>query len=122
MKQYKYHQQNVLAEDYELFANMIKDGHTFANIKEPLTKMRIHKKSAGSNIKLETIKKTFKLRNSLFNTNTSYLKVKLYYWYMLNYRKFMISENELLKYFYLGLSILAQPKKLMNRIKKNGLS
>ena len=116
MKQYRYNQENVLAEDYEIFAKMIRDGHIFANIKEALTKMRIHQKSAGSNIKYETIKKTFQLRDRIFGTNTGSLKIRLYYWYMLNYRKYLITENSLLKPVYLGASILSHPQKLIKRL------
>lgn len=116
MKQYRYNQENVLAEDYELFATMIRNGHKFANIKEPLTKMRIHLKSAGSNIKYETIKKTFQLRDKIFGTTTGSLKIRLYYWYMLNYRKYLITENSLLKPFYLGAAILSHPQKLIKRL------
>ncbi len=116
MKQYKYNQDNVLAEDYEIFAKMIQDGHTFANIQEPLTKMRIHGKSAGSNIKYDTIKNTFKLRDKIFNTSTSVLKIRFYYWYMLNYRRFLLSESKLLKPVYLGLSVMCHPQKLLKRL------
>ncbi len=116
IKQYRYNQENVLAEDYEIFAKMIRDGYKFANIKEPLTMMRIHQKSAGSNIKYETIKKTFQLRDNIFGTTTGSLKIRLYYWYMLNYRKYLITENSLLKPVYLGISILSHPQKLIKRL------
>jgi glycosyltransferase involved in cell wall biosynthesis len=115
-KQYKYNQENVLAEDYEIFARMIKNGHKFANIKKPLVKMRIHAESAGSNIKFQTIKKTFELRDEIFNTSTSWLSVKLYYCFMLNYRRFLISGNSLLKSLYLAAAVICNPKKLLNRL------
>jgi len=119
MKQYKYVQENVLAEDYEIFAKMIKDGHKFANIDEPLLRMRIHAGSAGSNIKFAIIKKTYKLRDELFDTSTSRVKVTCYYLYILNFRRFLLSENKIGKWFYLALAVLCQPQKLVKRIVKS---
>ncbi len=118
MKKYSYVQENVKAEDYEIFARMIKDGHRFANITEPLTRMRIHDQSAGSNIKYETIEMTFRIRDEIFGTSTKPLKTKFYYWYMLNYRKFLITQNKLMKPLYLLIAILCNPSKLTNRLLK----
>ncbi len=118
MKKYRYDQKNVLAEDYEIFAKMIKDRHLFANIREPLVKMRIHGTSAGSNIKYETIKRTFELRHEIFGIPYNRFQVKSYYLFMLNYRKFLITDNRLKKPFYLGTAVLFNPQKLFNRILK----
>ena len=118
MKQYKYNQKNVLAEDYELFARMIKDGYRFANIGTPLLRMRIHAKSAGSNIKFNTIAKTFELRDEIFGTSSSRYMVKTYYHYMLNYRKFLISKNNLSKFLFLAIAIVYRPSKLIKRLMK----
>ena len=118
MKKYRYDQNNVLAEDYEIFAKMIKDGHRFANIREPLVKMRIHGGSAGSNIRYETIKKTFALRREIFGIPYNTFQIKSYYLYMLNYRKFLITDNRLMKPFYLGAAVLFNPRKLFKRISK----
>ncbi len=116
MKQYKYVQENFKAEDYELFARMIKDGHRFANINEPLTKMRVHSQSVTGNIQYSTIKRTFEIRDEIFNTSTSPLRIRFYYWYILNYKKFLISEHKVMKPLYLILSVLFQPSKLLRRI------
>ncbi len=116
MKKYKYDQKNVKAEDFEIFARMLKDGHRFANIKEPLTRMRIHGQSAASNIKYATIEMTFRIRDEIFGTSTKPMKIRFYYWYILNYRKFLITPNKLLKPLYLMLAVLCQPSKLTDRI------
>lgn len=115
MKKYKYKQENFKAEDYEIFALMIKDGHMFANIKTPLTKMRIHNQSVSSNIKFETIKLTYEIRDKIFNTNTNRIKVNFYYWYILNYKKFLFTRIKILKPIYLALSILFYPSKFFRR-------
>ncbi len=116
MKKYKYDQDNFKAEDYEIFARIINDGHKFANISEPLTKMRIHGQSVSSNIKFSTIKLTYKIRDEIFDTSTNPLKVRLYYWHILNYKKFLITRNKVIKPLYLALSIVFYPEKFFNRI------
>jgi len=118
MKQYKYVQENFKAEDYEIFARMINDGYKFANISEPLTKMRIHSQSVSSNIAYDTIKMTYKIRDEIFGTSSSILKTRFYYWYILNYKKFLITPNLLLKPMYLALAILSYPSKLIRKIFK----
>ena len=116
MKQYKYNQKNVLADDYDLFARIINDGYKYANVKEPLTRMRIHNKSFSNNIRYQSIRLTYQLRDSIFNTSTSRVKIRLYFWYILNYRKFLISQNIVLKTVYLFLSILFYPSKFWRRV------
>jgi len=118
MKQYKYVQENFKAEDYEIFAKMIKDGHRFANINEVLTKMRVHSNSVSSNIKFETIAKTYKIRDEIFNTSTNQLKIYFYYWYILNYKKFLITQNVIMRSLYLFLSVIFYPSKFINRVFK----
>ncbi|MCF6171939.1 MAG: glycosyltransferase [Bacteroidales bacterium] len=118
MKKYKYVQGNFRAEDYDIFARMIKDGHRFANIAEPLTKMRIHGQSVSSNIQYSTIKRTFEIRDEIFGTSTSTLKSRFYYWYILNYRKFLISQNKFSKPMYLVLAGLCDPSKVIKRFSK----
>lgn len=115
MKKYKYAQKNFKAEDYEIFALMIKDGHKFGNIKTPLTKMRVHSKSVSSNIKFETIKLTYKIRDEIFGTSTSQMKIHFYYWYILNYKKFLFTKIKMMKPIYLTLSILFYPSKFFRR-------
>ena len=116
MKKYKYDQKNAKVEDYELFARMINDGYRFANILEPLTKMRVHTQSVSSNIKYKTIKRTFEIRDEVFSTTSSLLKIQLYYWYILNYKKFLISKNHAAKPFFLSAAVICNPTKALKRI------
>jgi len=115
MKKQKYMQENAKAEDYEIFARLIKDGHKFANISEPLTKMRIHNQSVSSNIKYQTIKRTYEIRDKIFKTSTNPIKIRLYYWYILNYKKFLITRHKIIKPLYLALSVMFYPSKLFKR-------
>lgn len=116
MKAFRYNQINMKVEDYEIFARMIKSGHRFANIKEPLTRMRVHSQSISSNIQYSTIERTFQIRDEIFGTSTSRWTTQFYYWYMLNYKKFMISKNQYMKPIYLMLATVCQPSKLIDRI------
>ena len=115
-KQYAYHQENYLVEDYDIFARMIADGHLFANIAKPLLKVRIHNSSAAGSVRFETIQKTFNLRDKIFGTTTPLWKIKFYYCYMLNYRRFLLSKSKSAGLVYLGFSVLCQPGKLLKRI------
>jgi len=116
IKKFKYVQENAKAEDYEIFAKMIKGGHKFANISEPLTRMRIHDQSVSSNIKYKTIKRTYEIRDKIFKISTHPLKIRFYYWYILNYKKFLITRQKAMKPFYLALSVMFYPSKLFKRI------
>ncbi len=118
MKQFMYVQKYFKAEDYDIFARIIKNGHKFANICEPLTKMRIHTSSITSNISFKTIKLTYKIRDEVFNTSTNNITIYFYYWYRINYRKYLITENKVLKLLYLAISVLFYPQKLIKRIFK----
>ena len=116
MKKYKYVQKNFRAEDYEIFAKMINDGHRFANIQKPLNKMRVHGNSVSSGIKLEVIKLTFRLRDEIFKTSTSDLQILFYYWHILNYKKFLIAKNPLAKFVFLTSSAFCYPSKFIKRL------
>lgn len=115
MRKYKYIQENAKAEDYEIFARIVKGGHKFANIDEYLTRMRIHDQSVSNNIKYKTIKRTYEIRDKVFETNTKPLRIRFYYWYILNYKKFLISQNRLMKPFYLMLAVMFYPSKAIKR-------
>jgi glycosyltransferase involved in cell wall biosynthesis len=115
MKKYKYNQENFKAEDYEIFALIINDGHKFGNILDPLTRMRVHRQSVSSNIRYDVIKNTFRLRDEIFNTSTRTYQIRMYYWYIVNYKKFMISDNMFSKVLYMIMAILSQPSKLFKR-------
>lgn len=118
MKNYRYNQANIKSEDYEIFSKIISNGHKFANISTSLYGVRIHTESASTNIKYSTIEKTFKIRDKIFNTTTSKIKIHFYFWYILNYRKFLISQNKIMKPLYIILAVFFQPTKLTRRIFK----
>ena len=113
----KYRYQKIFpGEDYEIFARIIKDGHRFANLPEPLYHMRVHTGSATGNLKIEHIQVTFRFRDHIFGTSTGRFRIYLYYQYILNYRKYQMGKGGLFKYIYLLIAITAYPAKLLKRI------
>lgn len=116
MKQFRYIQENFKSEDYDIFARMISNGYKFVNISEPLTRMRVHSGSISINIKYGTIKHTYDLRDQIFKKRTNPLKIRLYYWHILNYKKYLISKNSIKKIFYMGLASVFYPRKAFSKI------
>ncbi|MCD4793925.1 MAG: glycosyltransferase [Bacteroidales bacterium] len=105
-------------QDYVFFAGLAKKGCRFAALKEPVNLMRIHPSSVVSNINIGSIKKIFSHRDKIFNTKTSSVRIYFYYKYLFFYRKSMLNKQKILKYLYLFLSIIFNPIKLINRLRK----
>ncbi len=113
----KYRYQKLFpGEDYEIFSRMVKDGHRFANIREPLYYMRVHDSSATSNLKRRHIITTFNFRDEIFGTKSTRLRIELYYHYMLNYRKYQQAKNPVQKAYYLVLSGMFYPSRVFKRM------
>ena len=115
-KRYSYNQDTYPAEDYDIFARMIIDGYVFANIQEPVNKMRVHSNSVSNSIAYKTIEKTFSLRDKIFNIKQSDFQVKRYYKYISNYRKFLFAQSLLIKLFYILAASFYYPEKVINKI------
>jgi glycosyltransferase involved in cell wall biosynthesis len=115
IRQFKYDQKNVPAEDYELFSLMLKAGHKPANLPDSLTFVRVHLNSVSNNLPFGTIRKTFDLKEKIWGTKTSHLKVKRIHLYLFYYRKFLFNKG-LEKYIYLFLAALFNPMKAFARI------
>jgi glycosyltransferase involved in cell wall biosynthesis len=116
-KKYRY-QKIFPGEDYEIFARMAFDGLVFANLKEPLYFMRVHKGSSTSNLSMSVMTQTYEFRDKIYGTHTSRLWIRRYYLHILYYRKYQTSGLFFIRYFYLLISILCYPSKLVKRFKK----
>ncbi len=114
-KQYDYIEM-VPGQDYQLFARMIVEGARFANLPDIVNLMRVHEKSAVSNITYQSLSKIFTCRDQIFNTQTSRFRKYMYYRYLKTYRKAMLTENTLIKYALLLFAIAFQPGKLLKRL------
>ena len=104
-------------EDYELFARMIREGLLFTNLREPLYLMRVHKGSSTSNLSFEGVRRTFLFRDRIFGGRTSRTRMRMYYSFIRNYRKYQLAGNAISKYFHLLASSLSYPQKLLQRLK-----
>jgi glycosyltransferase involved in cell wall biosynthesis len=113
-KSYRYRQEYVPAEDYDIIARMVNDGHTFENLGRPLYYMRIHAKSASSGLEFKTINTTFGLRQDIFGHKTSWLSRYLYYLHMRNYRNFLLLSRGP-AFISLMAAVLLRPSKLWKR-------
>lgn len=115
----KYRYQKIFpGEDYEIFSRMVNDGYKFANLREPLYFMRVHGGSATSNLKREHIDTTFKFRDEIFGTKSTKRRIWIYYQYMLNYRKYQRAQNPVMKGWFLLISGICYPSKVVKRIMK----
>lgn len=112
-KRFSYCQQNVPAEDYDIFSRMIIAGHKFANLTEPLIYYRIHQSSVSNFLPFSTVEKTFLLCEEIFGIKNSYLKVKLAYYSRLNYRGYLFTGNRL----NLFLAAFFNPEAVFRRLK-----
>jgi glycosyltransferase involved in cell wall biosynthesis len=108
---------NARPVEYVSFSNMIKDGYQFRNLSQVLYGVRIHGDSFVSTMKYTQYKKLFGYRDAIFQTKTSSGYIWMLYYHIYFYRKYMLTENAVLKYSFLILSILLQPVKLLARIK-----
>lgn len=115
-KSLPYIQENVPAEDYDIFARFLKIGARFGNVGEPLIRYRIHEKSASSGLRFSTIAKTYELRDTIFGVYTPRWKVVTYYWFIKSYRNYLGSRSVVSKCLWAGVSSICYPKKLMRKI------
>ncbi|NVH74245.1 glycosyltransferase [Paraburkholderia sp. JPY432] len=111
-----YIQDNVPAEDYDIFARFLKRGARFGNFSEPLIRYRIHDTSASARLRYSTILRTYELRDSIFGGHTPRWKIRTYYWFIKCYRNYLDSRSVVTKYLWAGLSSLCYPQKLVRKI------
>lgn len=114
---FPYRQEMVWAEDYDCFARMLKGGAVFNAQHEALTKVRIHRRSATSNLAWDTIEKAWKLSVELFNNRTSRSAVRRNYFHLQNYRRYLLSSNPFMRLYFLSISALLRPDKVLKSLR-----
>lgn len=117
-ERFSYRQEMAWAEDYDLFARMLKNGAVFHGIAEPLTFVRIHRDSATSNLKYDTLRKAWVLSRELFGNTKPEWKVKLFFMHLYFYRRYLVCDNQIMKWLHLALAVLFDPLKVLSRIRK----
>lgn len=114
---YPYRQEMVWAEDYDCFARMLKGGAVFNAQEEPLTKVRIHRGSATSNLSWDTIEKAWKLSVQLFNNETPRAAVRRNYFHLQYYRRYLLSSNPIKRLYFLSISAILRPDKVLKSLR-----
>lgn len=117
MRKYRYVQYPFPVEDYDLFARMIHDGHRFANLSQPLNRMRIHDGSVSNSVCFGTIQLTFQLRDKIFGGTTPVRKVHRYFQFILNYRRFLYAQHRSKKLQYLIMAVYCHPQKAWMKVR-----
>ena len=115
-KDNRYIQKNVPAEDYDIFSRMILKGARPLNINKVLTLVRIHEDSVSNDLPSSTVKKTYHLRDELFNTKTSSFTVTINYLSLKYYRKYFFERNFIKKGLYLVASAFFRPDKALSKL------
>jgi glycosyltransferase involved in cell wall biosynthesis len=116
-KKHTYKQENVPAEEYDIFSRMLKSGMKAANIKESLTFVRIHSASVTNNIPLSTVKKYHKLRFEIWGVKSMLLTIYRGFFSKKLYRKYLHT-NTSVKYVYLLFLCILNPISAIKRAVK----
>jgi glycosyltransferase involved in cell wall biosynthesis len=114
---FKYKQEFVPAEDYDLFAFIVSKGLKIANLIDAITFVTIHENSVSNDLKLVTIRKRFMLAKRYFNFEKTFFGIYFEYLHQRNYRRYLF-ENSMKRYFYLFISALTMPIKTLKKILK----
>ena len=113
----QYHYQKIFpGEDFEIFARMVHDNRTFANLRMPLYLVRVHPSSTSNKIIYQTIQQTFAFRDQIFGTKTSRLSIYLYYQHIRHYRFFLSYGIGFLGLCHLIISVWFYPLKVFKRL------
>lgn len=116
LKKYGYQQNNVPAEDYELFSRILLSGGQCENMPDYLTAVRVHMHSVSNFLPFSTIQKTYSLTESLWGIKHSKWHIKKKYYHLKYYRKFLFEKQGIKRLFYLLISVISAPQKVIKRI------
>ncbi|MCX6266058.1 MAG: glycosyltransferase [Bacteroidetes bacterium] len=115
MQRYRY-QQMLAGEDYDIFSRMARDGCRFANLREPLYRMRIHPASLTANLSLAGVRNIFEIRDRIWGTRSANIRIVLYFYYIYFYKKYQLSTNRLSRHCFLFLAGMCYPVRLFKRL------
>lgn len=112
---YRYRQEYVPAEDYDIFSRMVKGGIIFANIPDRLSLIRIHVSSVSNTLKFDTVQKTFLLREENFGIKYSSLLTSIAFTSRKHYRLALFSSTVTAKVYHLLISGILNPRAVLRR-------
>lgn len=113
-----YVQAHVPAEDYDIFARMLVAGARFANVDKILMRYRVHEKSASNILPFSTIRKTYMLRDRIFDAQTPEWWIRMYFMHIKFYRKYLFARGLTHKIAFLLISTIFYPSKLWSRVRR----
>ncbi|MFV0565531.1 MAG: glycosyltransferase family 2 protein [Flavobacteriaceae bacterium] len=113
---YLYCQDNVPAEDYDIFSRMMKGGAKAKSVSDKLTFVRIHQNSISNALPFSTVKKTYTLRDEIFKTKTYLFKIVINYISLKYYRKYYFEKNKFKKILFLAVSSIFRPDKALKKV------
>lgn len=117
-RKYRYSQENVPAEDYDVFSRMAQSGARFTNLSSLGIRYRVHQHSVSNHIRYSTIAKTYNLRDEIFGTRTGPLRVWMYFVYIWCYRRGRFAGNVASRSLYFAIAAGARPDKVVARLRK----
>jgi hypothetical protein len=117
LKQFKYDQQRVPAEEYDLFSRILSSGLKASNLREALTYVRIHSGSVSNDYPMSTFKLICALQKLYWNINISSFEFYRKYLMIYCYRK-SLTESNLRKFYYLLIASLLSPDLILKRLKR----
>ncbi|MEI6435478.1 MAG: glycosyltransferase [Bacteroidota bacterium] len=103
-------------EDYEIFSRIARDGYQFANLQEPLYRMRVHRASSTNNLTIASAQNIFSARDLIWGTKTAKMRVFLYFYYIRFYRKYQMSTNGFVRHWYLIVAGICFPSRIFKRL------
>ncbi len=113
---FKYRQEMVWAEDYDVFARMLSAGAVMAGDNDPHTLVRIHRASATSNLQWDTIEKAYLLSRELFDNKRSLRSVQRNFLHLHHYRKYLLNSNAIIRVYHLIMAGIYRPDKVLKRL------
>lgn len=118
LKQIRYDQTNVPAEDYALFSRALKQGSVIHNLPGVLTQVRVHLNSVSNFLPYSTIQKTYALAEQIWGNTFPAYHVKRQYYHLKYYRLFLFTSSPK-RYAYLALASLLNVRKVLKRITRS---
>ncbi len=116
LKDYEFTEDAYPAEEYDIFSRMALNNVKMANIREPLTYYRIYERNMDFEKLKNSVIKTIAIRDNLFGVSSGRIRIwwRIYHWYY--YRKSLGASSRINMIFYLSLSIMLQPGKIIKRL------
>lgn len=116
MKNFRYIQKNVPAEDYDIISRMILAGAKAQNLSDVNTLVRVHLNSVSNNLPFTTIQKTFNLCKTLWGITYSNVYIRAKHIHLQYYRKFLFNKSKFKKLIYISVASLMNPRKVVKRL------